>query len=254
MTEEANGVTTEQPAGEVNVETTEVTYTKEQYDLLAQAIREEEQEKYKGIQRVVSQKDKEIQSLKTQPQNPQSGVTTGMIDLMKKQADGDPETLSNIRTLEVQLAQERQNLEAQQRQNAVLQENQAEKAKFDAKIIAAGFDPNDDLFIDVDESFEQASIVTGRFDLVERKLDRILKANKKTTAKVETEKEKEERIERQVQEKYGLNTPEKVSPSAGSARIPTKRESLAKYVKSLSTLEYAEQKDKIDAAYEKMTD
>jgi len=247
MTEEQEQVQEEITNEEMTPETK--TYTQEELDAYVSALKEESKQEawkqYQGLQTKYNKLYEENKRLSTQT-TPQSGVNPELLEVMKSQADGDPEQLERIRRLGIQLEQEKQSLAQKQRQQMIEEENTDQRKQLDDKIREAGFDPTDDMFVDVDESFVNASMITGNFDIVHRKLDRVLKSVKKP--EVESEERKKERAKREQEEQGNLRSPERIAPSAISKRIPNKREDLNDFIKGLTDEEYAEMRPKIDEA------
>ena len=257
--------TNENPMGTPGNETQEKTYSQEDLDAYLNAQKEEIEataksvawEKYQGIQKTLSEKDqiiKGFQAGKTQPQTP-STLQQGMLELLKAQAreSGDEAQIARIATLEQAVTREASNLQYQGEVKKYQDEHETHRGELDRKIKEAGFDPNDDMFLDVTEALENA-YDHRNYGLVDRKLERILKTNpkqKESKPEVETEEKMRERIERDVLEKHGLLKPEKVSPSGSGKASYTLAEFRAREteIRNLPSSERAEARQELKEAY-----
>lgn len=230
-------------------ETQTRTYTQEELDAETARVRQEELEKYQGIQRTIAKKDQEIERLRKQAPEPTSSddrIAEIILQEKKRRQAELGEVDPTIPQLEAELAErKRRAAQATQfaKQEAIVKD---ERAKLDKKITDAGLDPNDDRFLDVDESFNLAAAYTGNFEIANKKLDRILKQVKPKGENVEKPKEGEteaEKIDRLAEEKArkmleekGLLTTETGGPSASS---PSVAEARAKFARGEITEEEA---------------
>jgi len=213
----------------VGAEVEPKAYTQEELDALrAEAMelgKAEAFKEYQGIQRTVTKQDRKIKELEGRLAQPQTSadrrVMSGMLEELDRQAKeaygSDPEAQSRIARLRGQLLEEEQ-MQARQAYT------QQYREKLDQKIKEAGFDPSDDMFADVDEAFDVAYAIDGKFERAERKLDRILKSAtpaKEIKPAIEGKPKPEtedERIERKAKEfliKQGLIPTGISGPSAG---------------------------------------
>ena len=251
---------TQLPEAEIEAEPEEAitqpkTYTQEELDVLrAEAMeqgRAEALEKYQGIQRGIAIKEKRIKELERRLARPQTSadrrVMSGMLEELDRQAKeaygSDPEAQSRIARLRGQLLEEEQ---MQARQTYT----QQWRGKLDQKIKEAGFDPSSDMFADVDEAFDVAYAIDGKFERAERKLDRILKATPKKEIKPTIEgkpkpETEDERIARKAKElliKQGLIPTGASGPSVsssdaefikqfGSGELPASKANMERYNK-----------------------
>lgn len=203
----AKGDTTEtQDVPEVTPPTTqERTFTQADIEAAIEKARDEELQKYKGIQRTIAQKDKEIASLKKLSESKQSGISLApyeiMLEEMKTRANELGETNPRITQLETMLNIERRKETELKQREAVEQITQTWRDKLETRIAEANLDPKDERFDDMWESFDITYGVDGKFERVEKKLDRILKG---VTKEVKPESKKTEApiaddIEKKVQ-------------------------------------------------------
>lgn len=202
----------------------EKTFTQEEVEAGLSRLREEEIKKYQGLQKVVSRKDQQIEQLKQSPK-PQSKVTNKLIDEIEHLARNSDDGLASTNRI------------AALKQELVKEENIAQgeafandwHSKINQKIIDAGYDPNDDAFVDVEEAYQTAYYSHGKFELAEKKADRILKSLQptKTEEKVETppitpqkrtfSDEDLEEAERLINEKKGLSVSDSGRITSGIA-------------------------------------
>ena len=230
-------------------------YTQEELDALrAEAMelgKAEAFKEYQGIQRTVTKQDRKIKELEGRLAQPQTSadrrVMSGMLEELDRQAKeaygSDPEAQSRIAKLRGQLLEE-------ERLQAVQTYTQQWRGKLDQKIKEAGFDPGDDMFADVDEAFDVAYAIDGKFERAERKLDRILKATPKKEIKPTIEgkpkpETEDERIARKAKElliKQGLIPTGASGPSVssldaefikqfGSGELPASKANMERYNK-----------------------
>lgn len=233
--------TTKQPEEETSPETQTITHTQEELDALLvqakEAGKQELEKQYKGIQNVVSKKDKRIEELEGQAtQLPTSNpVVKGILDEIERQGreygEGDTNAQARIASLRNQLAQE----EAKQMQakQVQYQENfsKQEREKLDKVITEAGLDPSDDMFTDVDEAFLMAKNYLGPegFEIAHRKLTRILKNAKPPVKSKETEDKHKAEVDeaaREELEKRGLLKAPPGGPSGGAGKTYKSEEML----------------------------
>ena len=241
--------TPENPQETPEDKTQDKTYTQEELDAFTKTAKEEAEaeawEKYQGIQKTLNEKDLIIKGLQSKPQPPTTSTpptTSLMLGLMKKQAEdsGDQEALARISQIEVATQQEQARLDYQARLKQQQAETNQKREEFEQKIKQAGLDPTDEMFDPTWDAFELADMRDGNWGKAENRLDRILSKNKPEGAKGETEEQMRERIERETQEKLGLNKPEGAKPSGSSTSIPTNIEEFRKWIASMSQEEYEE--------------
>ncbi len=238
------------------------TLTQAELDEIIRKARDEELQKYKGIQRTIAKREDEIATLKrklSEPKESKSSLATNEIILadMKARQTETGEANPRIAQLEAMLADERRKESLAKQQQAVEDYTQTWRDKLEEKIVQSGFTPNDEKFDDIWESFDMHYTVDGKFEHVEKKLDRILKG---VTKEVNTEKttnqpvdEVEKKIQVRLQEEkrkwmkeHNILEVETGQPSASSRNIPTKREELVSYVDGLSSEDYKKIKPEID--------
>lgn len=207
-------------------------YTQEQLDAFTKAQREEfekeKEEGYKGIQRVLSEREREIEQLKSRTQGASTAPTSNqaMLELMEKKArdEGDTQMLADISAIKVRTYQE-QTLQSQQKKAEELRrETESERGKVEARIKEAGLDPNDDTLDGVWDAFRFAEAVDGKWEVPNKRLDKVLSKTKKPVADEtkETEEQMRERHEREFIERNKLNMPERAIPSGKSQRSFTR--------------------------------
>ena len=227
----------ENPTSETPVEgnqgnETPESYTKSQLEELARDLKEEweveKQEEFKGIQRVVTQKDQIIKGLQSQGQ-PQatsapSQASTMMLELLKQQAgeSGDPAAMGRIQQIELAMRHEAANFAKQSQQKRIQEEDANARAELEQKIAVAGLDPKDSMFRPVWSEYKIARLADGDWSEARAALDEIMsKATKKGAEpnkekEVETEAQIRERLEKEYRDKLetaGLLQPEKVTPT-----------------------------------------
>lgn len=226
------GVKEEQPAeGATQIEPQpETMYSQSQVNAYLKEVQEEAKveawEKYQGIQRTLTEKDRKIKEYEANLQKPtQPNVLSSLTKIteeLERQASqsDDPTAPTRIAQLKAEIRKEEERVayEAQVKQ---WQSSAAmERMNLEQRIKEAGFDPNDDMFADVFESWELSAILDQRYDRAERKLDRIIKkAPKPEKKEVETEAQVRERLTREIYEKEGLTGREKATPSAGTPTL-----------------------------------
>lgn len=158
------------------------------------AMQEESQKTYKGIQRVVAQKDKEIQTLKGQLSNPQGNVT-GFKELLDAVEKGDADSLARAKQVIAQAEMEANRNKQLQYQERVIGERQNE---FNDLIEKAGLEADDPRLTPYELAFELAK-QTGDFEVPKKTLTKILKTvtpppvkeeKKEPTINIEEEVEK----------------------------------------------------------------
>lgn len=184
------------------------------------------QKQYQGLQKVVAKKDKEIQELKGKST---TSPYKRIIEEMEQSEYADPSRLQRLRA-ELEAA------ENEERMNQALAYAQGEKEKLTKQIEEAGFDPEDDMFVDVDIAYDNAFYGNGDFSKAQKKLNQILKQNKKEVPKVEEKKltiddipeELREEIYRQRMEKSGQLDTEEGGPSAAPSNAMKIMEAYAK--------------------------
>lgn len=231
-----------EPVVELTPEAQTKTYTQQELDVLVARAKQEEEDKYKGFQRVVSAREKEIETLKQKVAQPSRASKATEVILEELKARQAEEGIVNprIAQLEAEIAREKQ-LEWQ------TQVTQQYEARFNQRIKDAGLDPNDETLEDFRDALEDAK-EDGRFGKAERKLDKILTTIKPPEPKekvTETEEDKfSKRLEeakRQWMEEQGLLKTETGGPSASSGKVilmeDIKGMSPDEYRKAFPTLE-----------------
>ena len=178
--EEQNAVEvteTTEPEPEAQTETTDLTKDPDWVALVEEVKKEaraegkkEAEETYKGIQRVVSAKDKEIADLRKQPERPAGTMSKQIIDLME---GGEFDKARNLIAVQEQESSRQATIQHQ----ATVTEGHRTRIK--QEIVDAGRNPNDEIFEDVFDAIDFAEAVDGKFERVDRKLARTLKANPK---------------------------------------------------------------------------
>lgn len=168
----------------------------------------------------LARKEGEVKRLREQqptPPPPMSRAYEIMLDEMKARQTEFGEGNPRISQLEALLAEEKRKEDATKQRQAMEVYSQEWRTKLDTRIKEAGFDPDDEQFDDVNEAFDVAYAVDGKFERAEKKLDRILA---KPREKGETEEEKfQKRLETEKREwmkEKGLLTTEEGGPSATS--------------------------------------
>lgn len=173
--------------------------SKEELDALiavaAEKAKLEAQDEYRGIQRTVSKKDREIEELRKRvSQPPETTEDLGIYEAMIADRQGRADYESNdpvITQLQAKLNAAKQK---QTRDNQARYQERVTRESWDkcSKLIEdAGLDLEDEKLDDFHDAFDDAKD-TGRFERAERKLSRILG---KVKPKEKTESE-DERIER----------------------------------------------------------
>ena len=185
------------------------TFTKEE----VAALLLEKEKAYKGLQGVISNKDKQIDELRRRETVPAPNKTmNAMLELLEKDEGGyseDPIRQAKIKALKEQLTREEQ-LQAQE--NYI----RTEKEKLNQKIRDAGFDPDDDAFLEVNDAFD-LSTYDGKFERAYKRADKVLKNLKPTPQSKEIKEIKPEDIEeaaRKLLEEKGMLVSETGKPSA----------------------------------------
>jgi hypothetical protein len=185
------------------------TLTQEEVNQLienaTQKARDEEFQKYKGIQRVIAQKDKEIATLKNVSTSYPANTTSNlepykvMVEEMEAHARETGETNPRVAQMRALIAEEERKTNAEKQRREVEQYTQTWKEKLEAKIAEAGLTPEDEKFDDVWESFDVSYKLDGKFERAEKKLDRILKGVSKVPEVKKTEVKPDDDLEKKVQ-------------------------------------------------------
>jgi len=191
------------------------TLTQEERDEILKQARDEAFEQYKGIQRVIAQKDKEIAALKRLADSKSTTTSLARDEIllaeMKARQTEFGESNPRIAQLETALALERQHDQQAQQEMQREQYTQTWREKLEQRISSSGLDPEGEQFEDFWDYFQDRYRVDGEFERADKKLDRILKGVKpveKPGVKKENpevnldEIRKEER--RKVMDEYGL--------------------------------------------------
>jgi len=227
--------------------------SKEELDALiavaAEKAKLEAQEEYRGIQRTVSKKDREIEELRKRvSQPPETTEDLSIYEAMIADRKGRAEYESNdpvIAQLEAKLNAAKQK---QTRDNQARYQERVTRESWDkcSKLIEdAGLDLDDEKLDDFRDAFDDAKD-TGRFERAERKLNRIL-GKVKPEAKGETEAERIERLAEAKSEekllakmaKKGMVDTDNSEPS-GVSTSTTK--AMEEYVKGKITAEEAKKR------------
>jgi len=221
---------------ETPVEAQTKTYTQEELEAQIAQAKEEEQNKYKGYQRVVSAREREIERLKMQVAQPTSHADELLLEELEARQTELGETNPRIAKLRAEIAKEKQR-EAQQAQIQWQERMTQEwRDKFDQRIKEAGLDPDNEKFDDFHDAFEDAQ-EDGRFGKAERKLNRILATKPKEKPVTDDKYAKlldEEK--RKWMEEQGLLVTNAGGPSASS---PSVKEATAKFARGELTEEQA---------------
>ena len=156
-------------------------------------------EKYKGIQRTISQKDREITNLKkrAEPRVDSIAPTELMLEeMVANQQFG--ETKPRIAQMQA-LIDSAKREDSEKKQAQVVEDyTQTWRDKLEDKITKVGLSGEDEQFDDMWESFDLTYKVDGKFERVEKRLDRIL-TGVKVVEKPE-EKAESSDLDKQVQE------------------------------------------------------
>lgn len=147
------------------------------------AMEIENQKTFKGIQRVVDKKDREISGLKSQLSNP-AGNVTGLKELADAIESGDANALAKAKAVIAQAETEAKRQSQFQYQERIISENQT---KFNEVIEKAGLDIDDPRLVSYELAFEQAK-QTGDFTMPEKTLNKLLKTITPAEAKKEEPK------------------------------------------------------------------
>ncbi len=182
------------------------TFTQEQQvqiDALVQKAKGEGEadatEKYKGIQRTISQKDKQIDTLKKIAESKVDSLAPSELMLEEMQANQQfGETNPRIAQMEALITAAKRE-DADKKQMQVVEEyTQTWRDKLEDKITKVGLSAEDEQFDDMWESFDLTYKVDGKFERVEKRLDRILKGVK--VVEKPEEKAEPSDFDKQVQE------------------------------------------------------
>jgi len=201
---------------------------------------------YKGLQRTVSQKERELEAAraeaarvaeleaKLQELTMQSELMGSLGNYGELDADAKKEIEARIKRTVATVAQ-------QQALRKQMEESQKKINEVKSVIEDAGLDPNSEEFAEA-EYF--ASV--GRYDLAKKKAKEVIAKvkpeQKESQEKKETEDERVERLVRERMEKAGLLEATGTTPS-GSSRTFTRAQ-----IASMSDEEYRKNRDAIDAA------
>ena len=172
------------------------TFTQEEVDAIREEIKREEQRSIKGLQRVVSKKDQQIQELRRRPAHVEDTTTIELQLQSARDAEAERRTTDGeyakkdpaIPRLEAELARRIAAQETAKMKDYRESIISGEREKLETRITEAGFDPDDERFEDAFEMWD-ISKLDGQFDRAHRKLDRILKTIKTPEAKAESNAE-----------------------------------------------------------------
>lgn len=244
--QESEKVETTEVSPEVIPEPSQVDY-KQEYEKLQAELKRIEENKQKA-QRREGFKDNRIRELEAKIQ---SGVSREEFNRLRlelatleeakssDQLDYQPKaTNSRLEQLKKELDLEQQRLEQQKYYDQI----RVKVEDLQNKVIEAGLDSDDPMFDTV-----QVSILQGRLDTAEKKLEKILTQHKPVSKEVTnlmTEEEKlaklKKEIEAEIIKKYGLGTQE---GGGASAAAQTKYEADEKYAKGeITRTEYERRK------------
>lgn len=184
-------------------------------------IYEELERNYKNLQRKYNKIYDEVRQ-RPQP-SPQQGDDK-ILELLiqsRKKADEYSDQDPVIAQLETELAARKEKNRRAEMQAYAEQIKIQERGKLEDKITSLGLDPESEDFDDVWESFDHTFYTDGKFDRVDRKLERMLKNIKVTTPKkednlTETPEQMEARIRKQILKEQGMTNTETGLPSGGS--------------------------------------
>ena len=206
MADENEGTVTSEPTTEVKTEVVaEQKPTEPEKPLTMKEVREyiEEENKktFKGLQRVIAQKDKEIQTLKTTPVNVDTNTDVSamraMVEALKASlGEGDPSVIKAEKSLsftEQKIAEAK--WEAQKK--TIISEKQA---TFNKMIEDAGLDPEDPRLIPYEVTLNTAIKVDGDFSVPEKTLNKILKTVKPEKVEESVKPMSQEEIEKRANE------------------------------------------------------
>ena len=231
-------------------ETTQITYTQEQLDTYVQSQLKEQYDKLNATLSAQGAELKRFKESKTQTQPTVPTSNQQMLELMKKKAqdEGDNETLGAIAQIEARTYQEQATQAQQARADDLRRETETERAKLEARIEEAGFKRDNETLDSVWDAFRFAEAVDGKWDVPNKRLDRVLSKTKKPVEKKveETEEQIRERITREIYEKEGLTEGEKAVPSATPALAGLTRTKIEEMATTKEGLKYlAEHEDEI---------
>lgn len=249
--ERDEGTQVAEPNEEQNVEEPEaepkeqVDYDTKLHEAIAQ-VKAESEKKYKSLQRVIDKKDKQIQKLS----QPQSQSTKALEAMREELRANDPES-PRIQVIDAEIERIKKEGETLKQMREVEQYTEDWRTKLTGKIEEAGLDPEDDRFDDVWENFELHYQIDGKFDIAERKLDKILKGVNKVAEEPKKEEANLEKIleerlkeeKRKWMEENGLTEKETGLPS-GTTRTFTEEQ-----IEAMSDKEYAKNRESILEAY-----
>jgi len=249
-----NETETTLPEGEVTVQIPETkSYTQEELDAFVEQAKQEEFQKYQGIQRTVAKKDQELEQLRRQaPQAIPNTTLKGIVDEIERlqtreDYSPDPASQSRIAQLKGEIVREEQRVAQQQAYAQMDAIANQWRERLDQKIRDAGFDPSDDKFDGVNDAFTIANSVDGKFEKAEARLDRIL-GKAKPTQETKPKESEEEKINRLADEKYtqklkdeGLYKTDTGSPSGAGSAIPTNMANFKKWIENVPQDVYEKQ-------------
>jgi hypothetical protein len=219
--EQSTGAT-EQEAGTPPPEVQEKVYTQKDID----AILSEKDKAYKGLQKTLSKKDRELETLKAQSQ---SGGATTHLKTLTEEVERVARESGGVDTS--RLIALRQELEAEERRVAAMSIIETERQKLAKEISEKGEDPEDEKFDDVWRDFDFSSMVTGDWNKPRKTLEKTLAKSKPKEAQ-ENEDEKVNRLAeekaRKMLEEKGLLVSDVNLPSGVSAK---REEIIAKYAR-----------------------
>lgn len=134
----------------------------------------EAEKAYKGIQRAVSKKDRELEELRQKVSSmPAQGSTLTQELMLKELKEMDADN-PRIAVIERTIQLENQKREAQVKYDQQQQEARLEKAKLEEQIEVAGFDPTDKRFRRVWRDWKVADKLDGDWSVAQEELADIL--------------------------------------------------------------------------------
>jgi len=139
---------------------------------IRQEVEKEAQEKYKGIQRVIAQKDQTIRELRTSMQKPAPAAVNLSAQVIELMEAGDFEKAKAL------IAQQEQQRTLADRFRMQEQTTEAKRGELRQQITEAGLDPDDDAFDTVWLSVDLADAKDGNFAQAEKRLTRAMAKQK----------------------------------------------------------------------------
>uniref|UniRef100_A0A6M3XMT3 Uncharacterized protein n=1 Tax=viral metagenome TaxID=1070528 RepID=A0A6M3XMT3_9ZZZZ len=233
----------EEPIEELNLGEPEAQPTLTQEELeeekekVREAVRQEEKEKYQALQRVISNKDRELRELRTRQTETPSTKPDRRINVLMDEIEnlrlqsGETQASPRIVQLRVELAREEQ----VQAQEAIVR---TERQKIEEEIRNANLNPDDDAFLSVWDSFDFAAAVDGKFERAWKRVKTVLKDTKPAESnlvpepkKEDTSKIVEDKVQERLREEYEKRGWLESNTGEPSARGTRKEEAYAKFAK-----------------------